>query len=253
LAVPHIITLTPEMHKALFDQKDLKQAMVDFADTFAQAGADMPRADAPLTETCTTVVEKFMTDSCPDTLLFASTVAKIDPNSAEFMALANSMKATSYGVIKAHVTTATEKNQMPCFRIGNRGTRTLAFTKFLTLADFISKSDLANPLDVAKATDARARCRQFVKNLRKEGLEGYKADGGIMLAGTVGPTDILYLPAGWIFTERNSATVAASGVRVPCLAKIPAASEFMTEMKTRFEKSKADATAYTTYLAVAAK
>jgi hypothetical protein len=253
LALPHIITVTPEMHKALFDQTDMKQAMVDFAHTFAQAGADLPRADAPLTDACTTVVEKFMTDLCPDTVLFASAVAKIDPNSAEIMALASAMQVTSYGVIKGHITTATEKNQMPCFRIGHKGTRTLAFTKFLKLVDFISQSDVANPLDVAKAVDTRARCRQFVKNLRKEGLEGYKADGGIMLAGTVGPTDLLYLPAGWIFTEKNSATVAACGVRVPCLAKFAAASEFMTEMKTRLETSKADATAYTTYLAVAAK
>ena len=240
LSVPTAIAIAPEKHKELFEHKAVQQAMVDFAATFSGAGADMPRADAAVVEECAKIVAKFVKDIFPESLQLESEVAK----DADTDALSQLLVLSSYGIVKGHMATATEKSHLPSVRISHKGTRTVAMTEYIKLVEFISKSAGGSEPDLTKHVESRTRCRHVLRNLRKEGLEACQADGGEVVTTTVGPTDMLYTPVGWIFTEQIGASVVCTGFRVPVIAKAQAATDFMKHvLKAYADRAAGDAAA----------
>ena len=55
---------------------------------------------------------------------------------------------------------------MACFRLTQKGVRTVVMVPFLGLCTFLSKH--GTPIDHAKPQETRARLRLFLRNLRKD-------------------------------------------------------------------------------------
>ncbi len=103
-------------------------------------------------------------------------------------------------------------------------------TRFFDLTQFISTHAGADKVDLTKAADARARCRTFLRSLRLEGLNDYKAAGCEIQACTIGPGDALYVPAGWMFHELVGMGLDVFGIKVPVVVDDAATIEFFRKV-----------------------
>ena len=87
----------------------------------------------------------------------------------------------------------------------------------MSLTSFISSHAGLHAFDHNQAAVARARCRNFLINLRLEGLNEYKAAGHDILMCTLGPGDAVYVPPGLLFHEQVGNSGNVYGIKVPLM------------------------------------
>ena len=116
-------------------------------------------------------------------------------------------------VAKSWVTASAEAGHLPTCRIGFGGTRAVVAVHTSSLLEHVSqggggKADLA-------------RCYQWLKSASKEAAKAFvdaNPTSKVLFHATVGPNDILHLPAGWMFYECISNGGSFLGVRVQHLS-----------------------------------
>jgi hypothetical protein len=120
-----------------------------------------------------------------------------------------------------------------------QGTRQLVLTPMMTLIDYMSTSSTI-PVDLTMQAQTRARAANVLKAMSKEGMPAYHAAGGTIFHGTVGPNDIIYIPAGTFFAEKVTSREDIVGARVPLIPPAVAESKAFHEMiaKAHAEKGK---------------
>ena len=93
------------------------------------------------------------------------------------------------------------------------GTRSVVLVKYISTLQYLGKTFDA-PIDVGDAVASRQRLSNFLRNMTLPQFQEFVKDGNDIYAATVGPNDILHIPAGWYFGERVSREGAASGYRL---------------------------------------
>ena len=86
------------------------------------------------------------------------------------------------------------------------GTREIILTPYLPLAKHVQDSSAAH--DGTTVTGdlfdpkVKTACIQFLKFCSKEKFQSYlSSEGARAFHGTIGPSDMLFIPPGWIFAE----------------------------------------------------
>ncbi|CAE7948456.1 unnamed protein product [Symbiodinium sp. KB8] len=94
----------------------------------------------------------------------------------------------------------------PCLRFSWSGTREIILTPYLPLAKHVQDSSAAH--DGTTVTGdlfdpkVKTACIQFLKFCSKEKFQSYlSSEGARAFHGTIGPSDMLFIPPGWIFAE----------------------------------------------------
>jgi hypothetical protein len=124
---------------------------------------------------------------------------------------------TAFAIAKDKMTCSPEFGHIPNIRLGIRGTRYVVVAPTHELLVYlVGMSNV--PVDLAKVN-------HWLKTTNVDGLKTFidKSPSHAVFCGTVGPGDVLYIPAGHLFYERISGISDFLGVRLPilCLKSLP--------------------------------
>lgn len=109
---------------------------------------------------------------------------------------------------------STDMDLLPSLRAIVEGQRTCVCLPFNSMRDFIATHDKLTPEQITVTHATR-----FLKNLTPAQV-GAMTDNGIKLwSGTVGPSDVMYLPAAFLIAEVVHNSTDLTGVRISLIAK----------------------------------
>ena len=177
--------------------------------------ATLPRSEMALPPSTRTQVCKFIAELVPSARTYKDIDATGKPELDELTKL---LVPTVYGIKKGEFSCGHERQMLPTLRISNAGTRTVAFAPIDHITKFLA-SQTGKQADLAQVNDLRSRCSICMRNLTKDGIENFQSAGHSLVAGTAGPTDAVYIPAGWFFAECVQDNAAVSGMRTALLIK----------------------------------
>ncbi|CAE7037690.1 unnamed protein product [Symbiodinium sp. CCMP2456] len=115
------------------------------------------------------------------------------------------MLCTGFGIVKMHATFGHERSFFPCVRVSFSGTREIVLMPYLPLAKHVQNNSAAG--DSSAVNDlfdpkVKTACIQFLKFCNKEKFQSYlSSEGARAFHGTIGPSDMLFVPPGYIFAE----------------------------------------------------
>ena len=137
--------------------------------------------------------------------------------------------ATGFIVSKGWVTTSAEAAHLPTCRLGFAGSRSVVIAHTLSLLEFITKASGAKS-DLAK-------CYAWLKSCTPQAAKSFveSFDAPVLMHATAGPSDILFLPAGWMFYEKivgnaNFLGVRAQHLGLSCLADLRKINTYLIEL-----------------------
>ena len=116
-------------------------------------------------------------------------------------------------------------------RVATQGTREVVLMPYAALAKFVQSmnADVAGDSDVY-GPKVKASCIQFLKFCTKEKFQKFlAADGGQAFFGTVGKSDCLYVPPGWMFAEMTKEFTL--GVKCPIFMPEPFSQQLFDNMQ----------------------
>jgi hypothetical protein len=132
-------------------------------------------------------------------------------------------KAVAFTVKKNLDTCGCEPGYLPSMRFGLRGNRSIVLVNFVAFSSFAEST--------VPGTGASARAvNHFFKTMGAETFKEYQTKGQIY-ACTVGPNDLMYVPAGYLFYE-SVANTDFVGARATFLRKVDACA--LSEIQRHF-------------------
>ena len=134
--------------------------------------------------------------------------------------LASSLKPVAFGVAKSQETSARESGMLANFRLGFEGRREILCTELLPLVQFMESQG-------EKGGTPPQKVYHFVKTWTPQSLGEFLKWGGVVYNVTVGPSECLFTPTGFVFAERIHRTGDAYGVKLcpGCRNAIPVPRE----------------------------
>ena len=139
-----------------------------------------------------------------------STLAVVDLPPAWNSALSPSMWAVRQGLETAY----NEPEFLPCIRLQTHGTRTVVLTEALSLHAAVTPSTAA-PSGVAPLS-FKHRLWSLLLNMGSATLDAF-AKQHMVVHGTLGPCDLLYVPGGWVLAEVTGSNADAFGFKMGLL------------------------------------
>ncbi len=234
---PFLMHVPGETLEKIFNVPEMRQGMVDFVRDLGNQ-TSLARSESALPEAARKPLVDFCGEHFPETVRIAYGGESTDGDVEVLKAI---LGPRLYAIKKKELTFAHEKFCLPCFRLNSEGTRTIALTSFKSLSDYLSFAS-GSVVKIADGVATRHRCANFLKNVRADGLEKYTQAGGILWAGTAGPGDLLYVPAGMFFAEKVTDAGTAAGIRAPLLVSCDTAgTKFMETYAKEFEEDKSPA------------
>ena len=193
-----------------FKDDALTTRLAEFGALFKQSNYRVTegRAHAPLAESLAAALPSFLYNCLPSEQKISPhtistsaegptrTLAKLEADdAASHPDLSKMMIASSFGIASSHVSIGKfELNQFPCLRATWKGTR------FITIVLF--EDALMNCQEIEKETPVSLqKLMDWAHRLSPSDISKLVAKGGAF-AGTIGPSDLLYTPAGAIVSHK---------------------------------------------------
>ena len=197
----------------IFEDGVVSAALKDFHGLFRESSMRVTegRALAPLNANAAEAVITAVHGLCKKAS--ANLVLKLSPElSRESPDLSRLMTCSSFGLAANHVSIGKfELNQFPCLRASWQGTRFVSVVLLSTVRNLLQREQSGNtqPLSLQRVQDRLFQCTQA-------DVQKFCAEGGAFAA-TVGPNDVLYVPAGSMVSHRVHGS-DVYGVRVGVLS-----------------------------------
>lgn len=139
-----------------------------------------------------------------------------------FTALQAACATHHAALVKGYVTAGFESEFLPCIRVAFTGVRFVAAVSLEGLRDWATTTDGADGAGGKLAVDAAAVTADWYKHvmqsINKDTLTQLCASTNVY-AGSLGPHDMLYMPAGWLVYERSLNMSDVVGLRTSIVPK----------------------------------
>ena len=213
---------------------EAKLAVGQLKKLFKQQGSTS-RAEVGLDLSIIQAIGKDLQGMLPESAkLYMGFVAAVATDSkALSLLLRKNLVTTAFVVAPNYATFAVEKNFLPCLRMASEGVRMVVLLPYEKVAAFVGGIGGAQQA-TSDFVDAKTKqsVTQFLKFCSAEKLkELIEAQACPCFAGSVHPTEALYVPAGWVFAELTKADVSL-GIKMPLLVNSKAATSFFERVQT---------------------
>ena len=203
-AKPHIITSVGDC----FKDGEIEKALMSFSALFRDSSIRVTegRAQAPVKQEAAHAFAAGVQQ-----LASRDAVMELQPEDVQqFPEVGKVMDCVSFGIAASHVSVAKfELHMMPCCRVQFTGTRYVTVVLLRPVLNHLKKT--------VEGEVTLQRVQDFIFKCSASELEELNKDGGAFCA-TVGPNDLLYLPAGCMVSHRVMGQ-DISGLRIGILAK----------------------------------
>ena len=213
---------------------EAKLAVGQLKKLFKQQGSTS-RAEVGLDLSIIQAIGKDLQGMLPESAkLYMGFVAAVATDSkALSLLLHKNLVTTAFVVAPNYATFAVEKNFLPCLRMASEGVRMVVLLPYEKVAAFLGGIGGAQQA-TSDFVDAKTKqsVTQFLKFCSAEKLkELIEVQACPCFAGSVHPTEALYVPAGWVFAELTKADVSL-GIKMPLLVNSKAATSFFERVQT---------------------
>ena len=203
------------------------------------------RAEEPLSEDCANLIITAVKRLCPDDMAILCGNVGATPAS---QTTAATIAPCMFAIEKSAITFGCERHNFSALRISLEGTRVVVMTEWHSLARHVVKlgagdSAAAEP-DWSDPAALRQKCSAFLRNAKQPEFEAFVESEAkpTIYAGTVGPSDTLFVPAGFFFAELVTGQGQAFGLRVPALSKSQRIEKFFKDQLDTLKQKDKDKT-----------
>ena len=200
---PHIVRLSQELMKKL---APLKHTLASLETKFK---GDASRLEAGRSQRLLPPEQRELMDEVLESIFPANHMLPKDKIVEKLKT--DVLMPIGFVIAKACVTASAETAHLPTCRLGFSGNRQVICIPTLHLLALLNKG--------CESKADLARAYHFLKTASvKTFQEGQQGDDSCVYHATVGPGDVLYLPAGWCFFERVAGKSNYLGVKVQHLS-----------------------------------
>ncbi|CAE7040338.1 unnamed protein product [Symbiodinium sp. CCMP2592] len=142
--------------------------------------------------------------------------------------LHRNLLTTSYAIAASNTTFATEKMCLPSFRFAAEGVRQVVLLPYSKVLEYLASQPDNTSLKFIDAPSKHA-VTQWLRFCSVEKLQGLLGAGCKFFTATVNPSEILYVPGGFVFAEQTKD--CSFGIKSPLLVHTEATKAFFEKMK----------------------
>ncbi|CAE7445809.1 CCB1, partial [Symbiodinium necroappetens] len=142
--------------------------------------------------------------------------------------LHRNLLTTSYAIAANHATFATEKMCLPSLRFAAEGVRRVVLLPYVQVLEYLASQPDSASLKFID-TPSKHSVTQFLRFCNEEKLRGLLGAGCKCFTATVNPSEILYVPGGFVFAEMTKDV--SFGIKSPLLLHTEATKAFFEKMK----------------------
>ena len=194
---PFVVTSLPEKLEEFAGQSGFKEYQAEFVALFATSEEKIKstqdgRSGCKPSETVRAHIRSRVHAMVPEAILDDELVG---PAASKTM-VKDAMTPSLFGIVGPDDSFGTEKDFTPCFRLTTVGTRLAVVTQYIKLHSFMVEQK------VNVQGFAIGQVRDYFKTMTPELLKKYIDFGGAVYHITLDAGALMYLPAGYVFTER---------------------------------------------------